>query len=89
MRLFAIGIDANELYTLFQVLFRSLAGNFIRTFDKRAVIAGKKDDECLGILKIQKFVGVGIKSPDQIELVCGDRESEEFANKITDVMLKV
>jgi len=33
--------------------------------------------------------GVGIKSPDQIELVSGDHESEEFANKITEVLLKV
>ena len=34
-------------------------------------------------------LGVGIKSPDQIELVSGDHESEEFANKITEVLLKV
>jgi uncharacterized protein (DUF362 family) len=34
-------------------------------------------------------LGVGIKSPDQIELVSGDHESEEFANKITEVLLEV
>jgi uncharacterized protein (DUF362 family) len=34
-------------------------------------------------------LGVGIKSPDQIELVSGDHESEEFANKITEALLKV
>ena len=32
-------------------------------------------------------LGVGIRSPDQIELVSWDRESEEFANKITEVLL--
>jgi uncharacterized protein (DUF362 family) len=34
-------------------------------------------------------LGVGIKSPDQIELVSGDHESEEFANKITEVLVEV
>jgi uncharacterized protein (DUF362 family) len=34
-------------------------------------------------------LGVGIKSPDQIELVSGDHGSEEFANKITEVLLEV
>ena len=34
-------------------------------------------------------LGVGIKSPDQIELVSGDHESEKFANKITEVPLEV
>jgi uncharacterized protein (DUF362 family) len=34
-------------------------------------------------------LGVGIKSPDQIELVSGDHESEKFANKITEVLLEV
>jgi uncharacterized protein (DUF362 family) len=34
-------------------------------------------------------LGVGIKSPDQIELVSADTESEKFANKITEALLKV
>jgi len=34
-------------------------------------------------------LGVGIKSPDQIELVFGDHESEEFASKITEALRKV
>src|SRR5271157_4205319 len=34
-------------------------------------------------------LGVGIKSPDQIELVSGDHESEAFAKKITEVLLKI
>ena len=34
-------------------------------------------------------LGVGIKLPDQIELVSGDHGSEEFANKKTEVLLEV
>ena len=46
------------------------------------------------ILSLQQIaraaeLGVGIKSPDQIELVSGDHESEEFANKITEVLVEV
>ena len=34
-------------------------------------------------------LGLGIKSPDQIELVAGDQESEAFAMKINQILLKI
>jgi uncharacterized protein (DUF362 family) len=33
-------------------------------------------------------LGVGIKSPDRIEFLTGDEESEAFAGKITEILLK-
>ena len=34
-------------------------------------------------------LGLGIKSPDQIELIAGDQESEAFAMKINQILLKI
>ena len=33
-------------------------------------------------------LGLGIKSPDQIQLVTGDPESEAFATQVRDILLK-